>query len=139
VDRGLDFTIHSVDARRLGEIASYTMSYLLDNAVNKTLDDCVFKSQQTSRIGLKSLCKVFFHPIYLSESRFVDHSRSTGFNSAHGLPPLSAFFVARESVMKQMVSALLNNQDQESTQRIMVISGLSGCGKTQMVRNECGS
>jgi hypothetical protein len=59
VDRGLDFSIHSVDPQRLGEITSYTMSYLLDNAVNKNLDDCVFKSQQHSRISLESLCKVF--------------------------------------------------------------------------------
>lgn len=86
---------------------------------------------------LESVWKVFvrsFPTLYicLSEYRFVDQSRSTGFNSAHGLPPLSAFFVARESVMKQMASVLLDNQDQESTQRIMVISGMGGSGKTQV-------
>jgi Mrp family chromosome partitioning ATPase len=86
---------------------------------------------------LESVWKVFvrsFPPcIPLSEYSFVDQSRSTGFTSAaHGLPPLSAFFVARESVIKQMVSALLDNQDQESTQRIMVISGMAGSGKTQV-------
>jgi hypothetical protein len=133
VDRGLDFTIHSVDPRRLGEIASYTMSYLLDNVVSKNLDDCVFKAQQNSRVSLEGLCNVLFLLyIYSSECRFVDQSRSTGFRSAHGLPPLSSFFVARESVMKQMVSALFDNQGQESTQRVMVISGLAGSGKTQI-------
>jgi signal recognition particle GTPase len=34
--------------------------------------------------------------------------------------------------MKQMASALLDNQGQESTQRVMIISGLAGSGKTQI-------
>jgi len=54
------------------------------------------------------------------------------FNSlAHaGLPPQSPYFVPRDEPTRQIVEGLLGNNNVE--QRIMVLSGMGGSGKSQL-------
>jgi len=47
-----------------------------------------------------------------------------------GLPPLSPFYIVRQKPMEAITRGLTGGQNRE--QRIMVISALSGSGKTQL-------
>jgi hypothetical protein len=49
-----------------------------------------------------------------------------------GMPPLTSYFVMRRKPWKKMREVLGDNTEEEE-QRIMVISGMGGCGKTQLV------
>jgi Mrp family chromosome partitioning ATPase len=60
----------------------------------------------------------------------VDAPRAQETRSSHGIPPLSAYFVMRKKPMNAIVKGLVDGDT--STQRIMVISGLGGSGKTQL-------
>lgn len=57
-----------------------------------------------------------------SESRFA------------GLPPLTPYFVMRSHIWEAMMRALIDIpfEEPEEKQRIVVLSGMGGCGKTQM-------
>jgi hypothetical protein len=48
-----------------------------------------------------------------------------------GLPPKTAFFVERPNLMGAMYNGLFGQDP--NIQRIMVLSGMGGIGKTQMV------
>jgi Mrp family chromosome partitioning ATPase len=48
----------------------------------------------------------------------------------HGLPPLSAYFVMRKKPMEAIINILVNRD--VVGQRVMIISGLGGVGKTQL-------
>jgi predicted ATP-dependent serine protease len=48
----------------------------------------------------------------------------------HGLPPLSAYFVMRKKPMEAIINGLINKD--MVGQRVMIISGLGGIGKTQL-------
>jgi len=52
-------------------------------------------------------------------------------NTAHGLPPLSAFFVDRPGVISKMDQIFSNRH--LSSSRIMILSGMGGSGKTQVM------
>jgi hypothetical protein len=60
----------------------------------------------------------------------TDRSRVKGTGSSHGLPPLSAFFVPRKKPMEALVKGLLDTN--EFTQRITILSGMGGSGKSQL-------
>jgi GTPase SAR1 family protein len=47
------------------------------------------------------------------------------------MPPLTSYFVMRREPWEKMKRGLLGDNSEE--QRIMVISGMGGCGKTQLV------
>ena len=49
-----------------------------------------------------------------------------------GLPPLSPYFVQRDVPMNHMNVALLGSED-EDRQRVLILTGMGGSGKTQMV------
>jgi hypothetical protein len=50
-----------------------------------------------------------------------------------GMPPLTSYFVMRKEPWEKMTRGLLGNAAEEDEQRIMIISGMGGCGKTQLV------
>jgi hypothetical protein len=53
--------------------------------------------------------------------------------TAPGLPPLSNHFVLRKEPWDRIVRTIIGDEDMEAQgQRILVISGLGGCGKTQL-------
>jgi Mrp family chromosome partitioning ATPase len=59
----------------------------------------------------------------------ADSVKQQASRSRHGLPPLSAFFVMRKKPMDAIIKGLIES---DAEQRIMVISGLGGSGKTQL-------
>jgi len=48
------------------------------------------------------------------------------------MPPLTSYFVMRKEPWEKMKRGLLDG-DGEKKQKIMVISGMGGCGKTQLL------
>ncbi|PVF99825.1 hypothetical protein CPB86DRAFT_755916 [Serendipita vermifera] len=118
VSRGLDFD--DVAAQRdgvstkFGEIIAHTTGYLLENTTSSYLDKAIASAERPSTISLEA----------------INRSRSRGLRASHGLPPLSSFFIMREQPMKFLVDALLESEGH--SQRIVVLSGLGGSGKTQM-------
>jgi GTPase SAR1 family protein len=49
------------------------------------------------------------------------------------MPPLMSYFVMRREPWEKMKRGLLGDNMEEEEQRVMVISGMGGCGKTQLV------
>ncbi|PVF99824.1 TPR-like protein [Serendipita vermifera] len=118
VTRGLDFddppTHRDGGTGNFGLIITHTTAYLLEDGVSSSLDKSVAAAENSGRISLETISK----------------SRSRGLKSSQGLPPLSSFFVMREKPMKFLVERLLETGT--NGQRILVLSGLGGSGKTQM-------
>ncbi|PVF95966.1 TPR-like protein [Serendipita vermifera] len=62
------------------------------------------------------------------------HRSGGGQFTAPGLPPLSNHFVMRVEPWDRIVNYIMgSNGVRPQTQRILVVSGLGGCGKTQLV------
>jgi GTPase SAR1 family protein len=49
------------------------------------------------------------------------------------MPPLTSYFVMRKEPWEKMKRGLIDDDTEEEEQKIMVISGMGGCGKTQLV------
>jgi hypothetical protein len=78
-----------------GTIASHASVYLSKFSVNKDMDHCLKAAEKSSGVTLERLCKPCFtlnRP--RADSVSTDRTRVRGLGSSHGLPPLSAFFVA---------------------------------------------
>ncbi|CAG8642898.1 14138_t:CDS:2, partial [Acaulospora colombiana] len=112
VTRGLDFDDLAAQrngvSTKFGEIIAHTTGYLLENTTSNYLDKAIASAERPSTISLETI----------------------SLRSSHGLPPLSSFFIMREEPMKFLVEMLLETE--EDSQRIVVLSGLGGSGKTQM-------
>jgi hypothetical protein len=49
------------------------------------------------------------------------------------MPPLTSYFVMRKEPWEKMTRGLISGDGEREKQKIMVISGMGGCGKTQLV------
>jgi KaiC/GvpD/RAD55 family RecA-like ATPase len=49
------------------------------------------------------------------------------------MPPLTSYFVMRKEPWEKMIRGLISENGEQEKQKIMVISGMGGCGKTQLV------
>ncbi|CCA69846.1 hypothetical protein PIIN_03786 [Serendipita indica DSM 11827] len=106
--------ISSLPEGRLSSlIGTHTAAYLEDYEVASRLEACVESIQQ--RVGVTTL----------------DQLRRVGGGQAtyKGIPALTTHFVMRSEPWKRMTDAL---QDDQSRQRIIVLSGMGGLGKTQL-------
>jgi hypothetical protein len=63
-------------------------------------------------------------------TEYTDRPRALTLRKSHGLPPLSAYFVMRKKPMATLIKYLVERSN--SVQRIAVLSGLGGSGKTQL-------
>lgn len=92
----------------IGELEATTHAYLEDVLVSNDVDDCVSKLQ--TKVGVKE--------------------------SGLRLPKPTSHFVMRDKPWSAMKKALFDNHEdnQDSYQRIMIISGMGGSGKTQLAR-----
>jgi hypothetical protein len=78
-----------------GTISSHASVYLSKFSVSRSMDNCIKAAEKSPGVTLERLCKPYFT---LNGSRAdsvsTDRTRVRGLGSSHGLPPLSAFFVA---------------------------------------------
>lgn len=114
----------------LGSIKSHVDAYLSKKENNNKMERCIFASVANTAVNIKQLCKPSDHSLCTSLILYSDGCQVQGRRSDHGLPPLSAYFVQRKKPMEAMIRGLI--EADASTQRIMVISGLGGSGKTQL-------
>jgi hypothetical protein len=129
VDHGLDRW--TLDHDGIGAIISHVETYLSRTDPSNKLNQCISASQRVSTVSLERICTL--HPIMIPATLTLvnkDRSKAHKTRSRHGLPPLSAYFTMRKKPMETMIRCLLESSD--LIQRIMVISGLGGGGKTQL-------
>jgi len=129
VDRGLE-SPESVSLRNLGAIEAHTRAYLRQTITGYALESCIAAAEHTGLATTKDIC-MSFSGARVKLMLFIDCSSTTSFAATHGLPPLSASFVMRQGLMDSMSHALFRLED--GTRRIMVLSGMGGSGKTQIV------
>lgn len=114
VSSGLE-SLDNLSSRDFGKIRTYTDGYLSQPRVDEELQQAAIVSELGTSITIDSLCRS-----YIPRK-----------NINWGLPPLTAFFVERTILIKSMYNALL--EQDPKTQHIMILSGMGGIGKTQMV------
>ncbi|KAG8809295.1 hypothetical protein FRC17_003506, partial [Serendipita sp. 399] len=114
LERGLEKTV-SPTPEGFGVIHSHVQAYLSRHTNDELLDRSIEASKVTSQRKIRDL---------VGE---IESSRSS---TAHNIPPLSPFFVIRETPMLRMTEALL--MPGEGGQKIVVLSGMGGSGKTQL-------
>ncbi|CCA67313.1 hypothetical protein PIIN_01144 [Serendipita indica DSM 11827] len=115
VDRGLEHAIPS-NSRGFGLIRTHTVSYLSYTTNESTLDSSLRASQVASNTTIKHLV-----------GQAVEQCGS----ASAGLPPLSPFFIARDEPISRIVAGIFG--DKKAGLRTVVLSGLGGSGKTQLV------
>ena len=130
VDSG--FEGHKIFKGGFGAIASHSAAYCSTEVVSSRMDDCLKAAEKGTGVTLERIRRWPYHlrSHDLLKSYGTDRSRVKGTGSSHGLPPLSAFFVPRKKPMEALVKSLLDAN--EFTQRITVLSGMGGGGKTQL-------
>jgi hypothetical protein len=127
VDRGLEGW--GSFGAGFGAMKSHVDEYLGRDEPNWDMDQCVAASIKEGRVTMERICKLsVFEKHFVSF--LVDAPRAQETRSSHGIPPLSAYFVMRKKPMNALIKGLVDGDT--STQRIMVISGLGGSGKTQL-------
>jgi hypothetical protein len=129
VDRGLE-SPDSVSLKNIGDIEVHTRAYLQQTITGDALESCIAAAEHTGLATIKDICMSSVTSM-AKLMLFIDCSSTTSFTATHGLPPLSASFVMRQELMDSMSHALFGLED--GTQRIMVLSGMGGSGKTQIV------
>ena len=116
----------------LGVISAHTSDFLLNPVTDRVLDQVVKASSHASRFTLISMSELF--------SRSVRHSLIAPLGqvtaplkvSFSGLPPLSPYFIQRDIPLNHMTVSLLGSELEER-QRLLILTGMGGSGKTQMV------
>jgi hypothetical protein len=129
VDHGLERW--KLDHDGIGAIISHVDTYLSRTDPSNKLNQCISASQRVSTVSLEQICTS--HPIMIQDTLTPvnkDRSKAHKGRERHGLPPLSAYFIMRKKPMAAIARCLLESSD--LIQRIMVISGLGGSGKTQL-------
>ncbi|PVF92223.1 FabD/lysophospholipase-like protein, partial [Serendipita vermifera] len=101
----------------LSQIRTNTRTYLIDPKIKAKIQRCV----ESMELRLRT-----------SNLEMIYRSGGGKF-TAPGLPPLSNHFVLRKEPWDKIVRTIMGEEDAEvQGQRILVISGLGGCGKTQL-------
>ncbi|CAG7849661.1 SubName: Full=Uncharacterized protein {ECO:0000313/EMBL:CCA76006.1} [Serendipita indica DSM 11827] len=100
----------------VGVISAHTSDYLQNPVTDRLLDQVAKTRSRASRFTLRSMSETTAPPKV----------------SMAGLPPLSPYFVQREVPMNHMDVALLCSEE-KMRQRLSIITGMGGSGKTQLV------
>jgi hypothetical protein len=127
VDRGLEGW--GSFGAGFGVMKSHVDEYLGRDEPSWDMDQSIAASIKEGRVTLERIRKSSVFEKYFV-SFLVDAHRAQETRSSHGIPPLSAYFVMRKKPMNAIVKGLVDGDT--STQRIMVMSGLGGSGKTQL-------
>jgi len=149
-----------------GEISSLTHSYLQKHHTTTKLDKCVEAIKgRKARITLaelrESCCIRLLPTIAGSKWQPIDAFKplaycllfaifflvlTIGWKSYKSvidtypppLPALAGSFVVRQAPTEFMETAMFKNQENNTNQRMIVVTGVGGCGKTQLVRYIAG-
>lgn len=131
VDRGME-NIRMNHWTTLGDIEAHTSSYVDDLPVTNLLDISLQRLQE--RIGTVTLGQISTHHLFIGVSldsdANVDHASSIKV-LAKAIPALSPFYVVMKRARDALVEHLVNSTS--LGQRIFPITGMGGCGKTQLV------
>ncbi|KAG8797690.1 hypothetical protein FRC17_007675, partial [Serendipita sp. 399] len=100
-------------------ITTSTREYLQDPEVDTILERCVDSIHL--RRGVRSV-------------EYLTH-RGGKLPTHKAIPPLSTSFIARNEPYNQLVQGVMRSTPSMSQQTISVVSGMGGCGKTQLVVN----
>ncbi|PVF96987.1 FabD/lysophospholipase-like protein, partial [Serendipita vermifera] len=118
VDKGLE-SPREFRIDGLGTMIQHTKDYLLDHRVDDQMERAVQGAKSVAGVLLGSICTSIISTKSLE----------------WGLPSLDPSFVDRSHIMNEMEQAYFDEpyKSGEERQRVMVLSGLGGCGKTQLV------
>lgn len=117
VDRGME-TVGVHEWREFEKVATHTQAYLQGPVANRLIELCL----QSLKAPIGSITLQELNQSALSITRFK------------GLPPLTPYFVMRPEVWNAMQTSLIAKSAEENAriQRIFVICGMGGSGKTQL-------
>jgi len=135
VNRGLETS--SLDtAVTAGTLLMGTVAYLDDTSLSERLDDCV--ELLRIRDGTASLEQLSKYGTYdCKHAADIDTERSGGEKILPPpLPPLTDTFVMRKKPWRFIEKAMLGprNSADDSGKRMLLVTGMGGCGKTQIIR-----
>jgi hypothetical protein len=123
------------DCMDIGHILSHTEVYVEDEETSHKIDDCVERLRLRQGLAsLEQLSKLFTRAPSIA-FLFLDHIEYSGGRQIpyKGLPPLTTHFVMRQDPWKKLTQFLDGSSTNAQNQKIMVVSGMGGCGKTQLV------
>jgi hypothetical protein len=132
VDRGMEFGTMT-DWNELSSIESHTATYIATATVTGALDTSVrYLHERTGALTLEqiSACLTANFNANGDLISLIDQSSSIKF-AAKMAPVVSPYFVLRVKEWEKLVWYLVTSPS--SRQRILPITGMGGCGKTQMV------
>jgi hypothetical protein len=132
VDQGLeDVRMH--DWNQLGKVTSHTKQYLQSTSVTKLLGTVTeFLLEKQGIMSLNQLCEYLRCKIFIFSLMSSFLVRAKRINSQIKEPPaVSPYFTVRKDVWTVMEQKLTGPR--VDGLNIFVISGMGGCGKTQMV------
>ena len=130
VDRGME-NLSIDDWRDMGAIESHTSAYVESTAVTKALEDTLRRIRSgvgTITLGQLSTC---FHSDFKIHANGSKDNTSGIRIAAKRAPALSPYYVERRKESDLMVQHLITNSI--SRQKVFPITGMGGCGKTQLV------
>ena len=116
----------------LGVISAHTSDFLLNPVTDRVLDQVVKASSHTSRFTLMSMSERFVKSIVQLLISLVGQVTAAPKVSFNGLPPLSPYFIQRDIPLNHMAVSLLGSEV-EDRQRLLILTGMGGSGKTQIV------
>ena len=130
VDRGME-NISMEDWSVLGDIESHAGAYIAVASVSESLDSSLRNLR--GKVGVVTLGQL--SPYFLSDpspqtNRSKDNTSVVRI-TAKRAPALSPYYVERPKESGLMVQHLITNSI--SRQRVFPITGMGGCGKTQLV------
>jgi hypothetical protein len=133
VSQGLDSNL-AKDHMDIGYILSHTEVYVENTETSRKIDDCIERMRLRQGLAsLEQLSNLFTYTsiVYLYRI-FTEHS-SGGQSLYKGLPPLTTHFIMRQAPWKKLVQLLTGDNEAKSSQKVMIVTGMGGCGKTQIV------
>ncbi|KIM20144.1 hypothetical protein M408DRAFT_334121, partial [Serendipita vermifera MAFF 305830] len=114
VNRGMEL-LEMKEWNSLGAVGTHTTTYLATTVVSESIDSSLRRLQ--TRVGSVTLGQLI-------------HSKGIR-SMAKKAPPVSPYFVLREKPWRTMVDHLVTSIS--TRQKIFPITGMGGCGKTQLV------
>jgi len=130
VDRGME-GLSMADWRDMGAIESHTSAYVESTAVMKALEASIRRLRSgVGGLTLGQLSACFLSDLNIYANKSKDNASGVRI-TARRAPALSPYYVERQKESDLMIQHLITTSI--SQQRVFPITGMGGCGKTQLV------